>query len=154
MHSRDDGMAGYVARRPDSSAGALADRQNLLEIFNAALAAVDPYNAVLKSASVERDQLQIAGATYDLASFEHIIVVGAGKATARMALAVESLLGNRIASGLIVVKDGHTVPLDIIEQVEAAHPVPNQAGITGTQRILNMVRAADEKTLVICLLSG
>ena len=154
MHSRDDGMAGYVARRPDSSAGALADRQNLLEIFNAALAAVDPYNAVLKSASVERDQLQIAGATYDLASFEHIIVVGAGKATARMALAVESLLGNRISAGLIVVKDGHTVPLDIIEQVEAAHPVPNQAGITGTQRILNMVRAADEKTLVICLLSG
>ena len=125
-----------------------------LDIFNAALAAVDPYNAVLKAASVEHDHLQVAGANYDLATFERIIVVGAGKATARMALAVESLLGNRIAAGLIVVKEGHTAPLKIIEQVEASHPVPNEAGIAGAQRILNMVRAADEKTLVICLLSG
>ncbi len=154
MHSRDDGMKGYVARRPDSSAEALADRQNLLDIFNAALAAADPYNAVLNAASVEHDQLKISGARYDLASFSRIIVVGAGKATARMALAVESLLGDRIAAGLIVVKDGHTAPLDIIEQVEASHPVPNEAGIMGARRILNMARAADEKTLVIGLISG
>jgi glycerate 2-kinase len=131
-----------------------ADHEILAGIFNAALAAADPYNAVLKAVSVERNQLQVAGATYDLASFERIIVVGAGKATARMALAVESLLGKRIAAGLIVVKDEHTAPLKIIEQVEAAHPVPNQAGIAGAQRILDMVRAADDKTLVICLLSG
>ncbi len=96
----------------------------------------------------------VAGAAYDLASFERIIVVGAGKATARMALAVESLLGKRISAGLIVVKDGHTAPLNIIEQVEAAHPVPNEAGIAGAQRVLEMVRGADEKTLVICLISG
>ena len=96
----------------EPQAGSPLHRQELAGIFNAALAAVDPYNAVLKAASVEHDQLKIAGAKYDLASFERIIVVGAGKATARMALAVESLLGNRIAAGLIVVKDGHTAPLD------------------------------------------
>ncbi len=126
----------------------------LLDIFNAALAAADPYNAVLNAACVERDQLQVDGAKYDLSGFERIIVIGAGKATARMALAVESLLGKRITAGLIVVKDGHTAPLKIIEQVEASHPVPNAAGIAGTQRILQMARAADEKTLVICLMSG
>jgi glycerate 2-kinase len=131
-----------------------AHHEILAGIFNAALAAADPYNAVLKAVSVERNRLQVAGATYDLASFERIVVVGAGKATARMALAVESLLGSRIAAGLIVVKDGHTEPLKVIEQVEAAHPVPNEAGIAGAQRILQMVRAADDKTLVICLLSG
>ncbi len=132
----------------------LPDRQNLVSIFNAALAAADSYNAVLKAVNFEYNRLQVADAKYDLASFERIIVVGAGKATARMALAVESLLGQKIAAGLIVVKDGHTAPLAIIEQVEAAHPVPNQAGIAGAQRILDMVRGADEKTLVICLLSG
>ena len=106
------------------------------------------------AASIEHAKLLVAGAAYDLASFERIIVVGAGKATARMALAVESLLGKRITAGLIVVKDGHTAPLQIIEQVEAAHPVPNEAGIAGARRILEMLRGADEKTLVICLLSG
>lgn len=126
----------------------------LVEIFNAALAAVDPYRAVLRRAKVVDGCLQVGANSYDLAAFDRIVVVGAGKATARMAQAVETLLGERILAGLIVVKDGHTLPLDIIEQVEAAHPVPNEAGQAGTQRILEMVRAADEKTLVVCLLSG
>lgn len=132
----------------------LTDEQNLAGIFAAALAAVDPYNAVLKAVTVADKQLHVAGAKYDLASFQRIIVVGAGKATARMALALEALLGDRITAGLIVIKDGHTAGLKFIEQVEAAHPVPNQAGIEGAQRILDMVRDADETTLVICLLSG
>ena len=135
--------------------GSAANRAGLLiGIFNAALAAVDPYRAVLKSAQVRDGCLYVDGIRYDLAAFDRIIAVGAGKATARMALAIETLLGERISAGLIVVKDGHTVPLAIIEQVEAAHPVPNEAGQAGTRRILEMVRAAGERTLVVCLLSG
>ncbi len=130
------------------------DSQTLVDIFNAALAAVDPYNAVLKSTKVESDQLYIAGAKYDLAAFDRIIVVGAGKATARMALAIESLLGRKIAAGLIVVKDGHKEPLSIIGQVESSHPVPGETGVAGTLRVLEMAHAADEKTLFICLISG
>ncbi len=144
----------FLAQKPEEIAPSLQARQNLADIFNAALAAVDPYNAVLDAISVEGGQLQVTGVKYDLAAFDRIIVVGAGKATARMALAVECLLGAEIDAGLIVVKDGHTESLSIIEQVEAAHPVPNEAGIAGTQRILQMTHAADEKTLVICLLSG
>ena len=126
----------------------------LADIFNAALAAVDPYNAVLNVVRVESDQLHIVGAKYDLAAFDRIVVVGAGKATARMALAIESLLGEKIAAGLIVVKDGHMAPLSIIEQVESSHPVPGAAGVAGTLRILEVAHAADEKTLFICLISG
>lgn len=131
-----------------------ADSQNLVDIFNAALAAVDPYNAVLKAIKVEHNQLHIAGAKYNLETFDRIIVVGAGKATARMALAIESLLVSKIDAGLIVVKDGHTEPLSIIEQVESSHPVPGEAGVVATVRILEMAHAADEKTLFICLISG
>jgi len=150
----NEAMLQLLAHQPDENASALPERKMLVDIFNAALAAVDPYNALLQAARVEHDRLQVAGANYDLAAFERIIVVGAGKATARMALAIESLLGNRISAGLIVVKDGHTAPLKIIEQAEASHPVPNEAGIAAAQRILQMVRGADEKTLVICLISG
>ncbi len=126
----------------------------LIDIFNAAIAAVDPYRAVLKFAKIKDGCLHVSGTVYELAAFERIIVIGAGKATARMALAIEELLGERISAGLIVVKDGHTAPLAIIGQVEAAHPVPNEAGQTVTRRILEMVRAAEGKTLIICLLSG
>ncbi|MFH2134844.1 MAG: HAD-IIB family hydrolase [Pseudomonadota bacterium] len=124
------------------------------ELFEAALAAVDPYRAVLNAAKVVDGRLQLADAGYDLAAFERVLVVGGGKATARMAQALEALLGARITGGLIVVKYGHGVPLQYIEQVEAAHPVPDAAGEAGALRILDMVRAADDKTLVICLLSG
>ncbi len=132
----------------------MLEHQNLLTIFNAALAAVDPYRAVLNAVRVEGDILLVADAKYNLSSFDKIIVIGAGKATARMALAVEDLLGDRISAGLIVVKEGHTAPLNFIEQIEASHPVPNAAGVAATARILEMARVADEKTLCLCLISG
>lgn len=125
-----------------------------VSIFNAALAAVDPYRAVLNAAKLENDCLHVANAVYKLDAYSRIVVVGAGKATARMALAIETLLGERISAGLIVVKEGHTAELDRVEQVEASHPVPDEAGAQGAQRILEMMRNADGKTLVICLLSG
>ncbi len=124
------------------------------ELFEAALEAVDPYRAVLAALRIEGDTLHAGGERYDLAAFARILVVGGGKATARMAQAVESLLGAHIAGGLVVVKSGHTAALRVIEQVEAAHPVPDAAGEAGARRILNMVRDADKKTLVLCLLSG
>lgn len=126
----------------------------LTHIFSAALAAVDPYQAVLNAAKLQNDRLTVAGAAYPLEDFSRIVVVGAGKATARMALAIEALLGERISTGLIIVKEGHTASLGIVGQIEASHPVPNKAGAEGAQRILDMVRVADERTLVICLLSG
>ena len=131
-----------------------ASAELLIGMFNAALAAVDPYRAVLRFVEIKGSRLQVAGASYGLDAFERILVVGAGKATARMAQAIETLLGKWVSAGLIVVKEGHTAPLEIIEQVEASHPVPNEAGEAGTKRILEMVRAANEKTLVICLFSG
>lgn len=126
----------------------------LIEIYNAALAAVDPYRAVLSSLRLERNNLYAGAAVYDLEQYRRIVVVGAGKATARMALAIESLLGERISAGLIIVKEGHAAALNIIRQLEAAHPVPNQAGMDGTKKILEMAQLADEETLFICLLSG
>ena len=71
----------------------------LLEIYNAAIGAVDPYEAMKKAMRIEGSILHAAESTYDLDLFRRIIVVGAGKATARMALAIEDLLGDRITEG-------------------------------------------------------
>ncbi len=123
-------------------------------IFAAAIRAADPCEAVLRSLRIDGKRMIVAGTVYDLDSFERIVVVGAGKASSRMAFALEMILGSRIAEGLILVKEGHAEKLDFIEQIEAAHPIPNEAGENGARRILAMADAADEKTLLICLFSG
>ena len=123
-------------------------------IFGAAVHAVDAEQCVKSFVSLEGDILTIDGQTYDLASFSQVVAVGAGKATPRMAVALESVLGERISVGLINTKYEHTEPLSQIETIECGHPVPDQAGVEGTNRILNLLEEADDQTLVICLLSG
>ncbi len=81
------------------------------------------------------------------------IVVGAGKAAAKMARAVEDHWPGRL-SGLVVTRYGHGVPCRQIEVVEAAHPVPDAAGEQAARRILNMVQGLTADDLVICLMSG
>jgi len=125
-----------------------------LNILNAALDAVDPYSVMLGVVRIAHMKLHVADLIYDLRNYDRVIVVGAGKATARMALGIEALLGNVIDAGLIIVKVGHTEKFTVIDQVESSHPIPGIAAIEGTRRILEMVKASNEKTLIICLLSG
>jgi len=82
-----------------------------------------------------------------------LIVVGAGKASAAMARVVEDQWQGPL-SGLVVTRYGYAVPCRHIEIVEAAHPVPDAAGMRATQRILELVRNLREDDLVLCLISG
>lgn len=129
-------------------------RQSIIDIFGAALKAANPYDAVKKEVKLEGRRLFILDSVFDLEKFRRVIVVGAGKGTALMAEAVEDLLGKRIDEGVVIVKYGHTRPLQKIRQIEASHPLPDEAGVRGTEEIIRMLEKADEKTLVICLLSG
>jgi len=81
------------------------------------------------------------------------IVVGAGKAAATMAKAVEDHWQGEL-SGLVVTRYGHHVPCRRIEVVEAAHPVPDLAGREAAERILKMVQGLSADDLVLCLISG
>ena len=81
-----------------------------------------------------------------------IVVVGAGKAAAAMAQAVEAAWGD--VSGLVVTRYGHRVPCRHIEVMEAAHPVPDKAGQDAAQRMLAMVRNLTADDLVLALISG
>jgi glycerate 2-kinase len=82
-----------------------------------------------------------------------LIVVGAGKASAAMAQAVERHWSGPI-SGLVVTRYGYAVPCERIEIVEAAHPVPDAAGMRAAERMLELVRGLGEDDLVLCLISG
>ncbi|MBZ6078357.1 glycerate kinase type-2 family protein [Microvirga puerhi] len=84
------------------------------------------------------------------------IVLGAGKASARMAAAFEdawSKIGGS-CEGLVVTRYGHGAKTRSIEIVEAAHPVPDQAGLDAARRILSLAKEAGPDDLVVCLISG
>ncbi len=81
------------------------------------------------------------------------VVVGAGKAAAAMARAVE-LNWKGPLGGLVVTRYGHGVPCDRIEVVEASHPVPDAAGARAAERILQSVKGLGPDDLVLCLISG
>jgi glycerate 2-kinase len=82
-----------------------------------------------------------------------LIVIGAGKASAAMARAVEAHWQGPL-EGLVVTRYGYAVPCERIEIVEAAHPVPDAAGETAAQRILALVQSAKADDTVLCLISG
>ena len=130
-------------------------KQLALTILQAALQAVNPGHALKRALQLQGgDILHLGSARYDLAAYENIYVIGAGKASAAMAEALEGLLGERISGGCINVKDGYTAPTRIVQIHEAGHPVPDERSVEGTQQIAAIARSAGARDLVFCLLSG
>jgi hydroxypyruvate reductase len=129
-------------------------RKHALDIFQAALKAVDPIEAVFRYVELKDNVLLVGEKRFDLVEYDRILAVGAGKAGASMAKALEDLLGDCIADGAIVVKEGHTLPLQHVRIHEAGHPVPDERGIRGAEDILSLVHDAGERDLVLCVISG
>jgi glycerate 2-kinase len=118
-------------------------RRHALAIFRAGLAAANPADAVIR---------HLKKLKFD--KYQRVIVVGGGKAGATMARAAERVLGSRITTGLINVKDGHTARLRRIELNECGHPIPDARGVEGARRIAALVSEAGSSDLVLCLMSG
>jgi len=114
-------------------------RECLCALFDAALAAADPARAI--AAHLPQP---VAGRT---------IVVGAGKASAAMACAFEKAWRGPLA-GIVITRHGHAVAYRSVEIVEAAHPVPDQAGEAAARRILDLARGLGREDQLVCLLSG
>ncbi len=129
-------------------------RRAAAAIFRAALEAADPVEAVLCHLRLRGDTLVAGTRRYPLRSFDRIQVVGAGKAGATMAAALERLLGKRIAGGLVNVKYGHSARLRRVELNECGHPVPDEAGARGAARIAAIAAQAGERDLVLVVVSG
>jgi glycerate 2-kinase len=83
-----------------------------------------------------------------------VFLLGAGKASGAMAAAAEDVLGDRVAGGFVVVKDGYGARLRHGEIAEAGHPVPDSRGLDASGRLLELARAAGEDDLIVFLVSG
>ncbi|MCC7155358.1 MAG: glycerate-2-kinase family protein, partial [Bryobacterales bacterium] len=118
-------------------------RKHARAIFAACLKASDPRAAVRR----ELERLSFG-------RHRRIFVVGAGKASAAMAESVERVLGRRITAGLINTKYGHLARLRRIELNECGHPVPDENGVRGSRRIIEIAQSAGPGDLVLCLISG
>ena len=114
-------------------------RKFLRDLFNAALAAADPYRAIAAALPAS-----VPGRT---------VVVGAGKASAAMARAFETLWPGPL-EGLVVTRHGHAVPCERIEIVEASHPVPDAAGQDAARRILELAKSLGADDQLVFLVSG
>ncbi|MBQ0809173.1 DUF4147 domain-containing protein, partial [Roseovarius sp.] len=117
----------------------MTDPQTLLRrLFDRAVAVADPMQSL---------------APYLPARPEgRVVVIGAGKASARMAEAVEAAWGP--CEGLVITRYGYARPCQGIEIVEAAHPVPDAAGLAATARMLRLVEGLGEGDMVLALMSG
>ena len=104
--------------------------------------------------SLDANTLRVRDREYDLNDFKNIYVVGTGKAGASMAYAVEEILGDRIKEGIINVKYEHVRKLQRIRLKEAGHPVPDRAGMAGSEQIVRLLMGTKKDDLVLCLISG
>ncbi len=130
-------------------------RRDGLSIVRSSIKACDPLYAIRKSIKVRRGRLWVDHSSYDLKLIRRVFVIGAGKASARMAQAVEQILGDRISSGIIVTKKGHRLPLRReIDLVEGEHPLPDREGLKGARKIVRLLSRTTAEDLVFVLLSG
>lgn len=116
----------------------MSDRAFLQKLFQAAIDAAQPALCVPKFLPDQPPG--------------RVLVIGAGKAAATMAQAVEKAWGPQ--QGLVITRYGHNAKTQGIEVVEASHPVPDQAGLDATQRLLGTVKNLKSDDFVLCLMSG
>ncbi|MEG2173035.1 MAG: glycerate kinase [Desulfovibrionaceae bacterium] len=137
-------------------------RQCLDAIFSAGLTAVAPDAALKRYVCVREDTsgpvLCVADERFPLggphAPQSRLFAIGAGKGAAPMAQALESVLGDYIYDGHVIVKYAHGLPLKHIRLSEAAHPVPDAAGEHAARQVLALAHSARAGDLVLCLLTG
>ncbi|MGE5820652.1 MAG: glycerate kinase type-2 family protein [Deltaproteobacteria bacterium] len=129
-------------------------RRDALAIFNAGLKSADPHAAIRRFVRRDGAVLEIAGQRYDLSQYRNIYVLGAGKASARMAQAVEALVEDRIAGSAVIVKYGYNAPTKSVKILEAGHPLPDHAGLKAAANVIGLAKGADKDDLILCLLSG
>jgi hydroxypyruvate reductase len=122
-----------------------------LQCIEAGIEAADPYRLVDQAVDVTDGTLQFGDAIYDLSDYSEVYVIGGGKAAGKTAAGVEKELSDRLTRGAIVTREAEPIG---IETFEASHPVPDENGVRGAERVLELASRADEGTLVIAVITG
>ena len=138
----------------------------ITRVLAAAIEAVEPESAVKRFVQLKDNQLIIADHLYDLNTYRHVFIIGAGKACIPMSEAAVNILGEKVTSGVIIGKEDNdkdkkqqnaftSVRLaTTLSYIKAGHPIPDKHGVDATIQIIDLLKKADIHDLVICLISG
>jgi glycerate 2-kinase len=129
----------------------------ITRILQAAIQAVDPLDAVARNVQLQGDRLTIGDSSYNLNQHPRLFAVGAGKAGEPMAQAIHTILADRITAGVVVVKEGYRqedAQIGPIKILEAGHPLPDERGRQGSEKIISLLQDTRPDDLVLCLISG
>lgn len=131
----------------------MQNREHAIELYNAAVAAVQPANLIPQYIELAGDGIRIAD-EHIQAKKQSVIIIGAGKAAAAMAQTTEAILGDIIKTGLIVTKYEHALSLKHIQLIEAAHPVPDEKSMEAVQQTIQLLQQTKPGDVILCLISG
>lgn len=129
-------------------------RQDAIAIFQAGVNSVLPAVLMEKHVQLHGGALRICDRVYTLPAGRPVWIFGAGKASAAMAQALESILTDWPLKGMVITKHGHGLPLQHIMLEEADHPVPDYSSVQATQRLIRLLEEVQPNDVVLFLLSG
>ncbi len=140
--------------------GALVDRgerearRGGLRIAAAGLTACDVHRATTDAVALDGDELIVDGVRHRLDPDGRVLVVGAGKASMGIAVALERILGDRLAGGAIAVRGSELHTLERVDALSADHPLPSDASSDAARRLLTIAESATDRDLVIACFTG
>jgi glycerate-2-kinase len=129
-------------------------RELALKSLEASTKAVDPRRIIKSKVLLEGSILRVDNYTFNIKKFKNVYVIGGGKASGLMAEAIEAISDKKITDGHVNVPKGGKYRTSIIKIHEASHPIPDEYGVEGARRMLEMAEKAGEDDLIICLISG
>jgi hydroxypyruvate reductase len=145
-----------VVRRKDPRKNSVASKSPAVwqTVIDAALRSADPKKLIHRYVRLKREILSVGRAKYNLKNGRAVHVIGAGKASASMAAALEEIMGGRITTGLVVVPYGYGEKTGRVRIYEAGHPIPDRAGLIAARKLLRLIEKTKQRDLIITLWSG
>jgi hydroxypyruvate reductase/glycerate 2-kinase len=129
-------------------------RTDAIDIIEYAIRAADPYIATIDLVHLKGNTLHIGSLIYDISQFNNIYLLGVGKATQGIAIAIEEILGKFLTDGVIILKRGEVNRLKKVRVIYASHPVPDESSLEGARELVKLARQAGENDLVISVVTG
>ncbi|WP_436933858.1 glycerate kinase type-2 family protein [Halovenus marina] len=124
-----------------------------LDAIESGIHAASPRRAVERSVRFDGSVLEIGDARFELDDYERVVVLGGGNAASQLARAVESVLGDALDSGIVVTDD--PCEPSVVDVLDGTHPLPSEANVDGTERLLEQAAELTESDLaVVCLTGG
>jgi glycerate 2-kinase len=147
-------MAGVGNRARLVDHGEQELRATVLDLAEVALSALSPAAGLRRSVVLDGTDLVAGDRRYDLSAIDRLVVLGAGKASAEAAQALEQMLGPRLAGGVVVVPRSAGVAARRVTLMEADHPIPGPASADGARALLKQADDLGERDLAICVFTG